>query len=272
MRVKLGDVTSFDEPLSKVLGPKTARMLDDVLGLTTVGGLLRHYPRRYAERGELTSIDSLEAGEHVTVVGEVSRMMRKPMRNKPGTWLEVEVVDGRGDKIYLSFFGKAGRAVEQRMRPGDRGMFSGKADLFGKGRHRRWQLAHPDSLLFSEAEVSAEEFANAPVPIYPAGSGLTSWAIARSVRLILDTLGALDDPLPEEMRARLRLMGLAEALVSIHRPRDFDEIGRSRRRLKFDEAFVLQAVLLRRRQAAAAWPAVPRPAVDDGLRASFDRR
>jgi ATP-dependent DNA helicase RecG len=265
-------VTRFDEPLSRVLDPKTARVLDEVLGLTTVGGLLRHYPRRYAERGELTSINALEAGEHVTIVGEVSRVMRKPMRNKPGTWLEVEVVDGRGGKIYLSFFGRASRAVEQRLRPGERGMFSGKADRFGKGRTPRWQLAHPDSLLFSEAEMSAEEFATAPVPIYPAGGGLTSWAIARSVRIILDTLDGLDDPLPEEVRGRLRLPGLADALVSIHRPRDFDEIGRARRRLKFDEAFLLQAVLLRRRRDAAAWPAVPRPATGDGLLASFDGR
>ena len=58
----------FDEPLTKVVEPKTARLLSSVLDLSTVGDLLRHYPRRYAERGELTAIDALEVDEHVTVV------------------------------------------------------------------------------------------------------------------------------------------------------------------------------------------------------------
>ncbi|GLW06082.1 ATP-dependent DNA helicase RecG [Microtetraspora sp. NBRC 13810] len=267
-------MTSFDEPLSTALDRKTAGLLEDVLDLRTVGELLRHYPRRYAERGELTAIDALEVDEHVTVVGEVARVMRKPMRNKGGTWLEVEVADARRNRIYLSFFGKASHAAESRLKPGRRGMFAGKVGMFGRGDRPRWQLAQPDYELFEEEGESAgaEEFAAAPVPIYPAGKDLTSWVIRRAVGMILDTLGPLEDPLPAGLRAAHRLPGLAEALVAIHRPRDFGDVTRARGRLKFDEAFLLQAVLLRRRSAAAAWPARPRPRSDDGLLAAFDGR
>ncbi|WP_455432765.1 ATP-dependent DNA helicase RecG [Streptosporangium soli] len=265
-------MTSFDEPLAKALDPKTAKLLGSVLDVSTVGDLLRHYPRRYAERGELTDLDSLEVDEHVTVVGEVARTMRKPMRNKGGTWLEVEVVDGRRDRIYLSFFGKASHAVESRLKPGRRGMFAGKVGRFGRSDKPRWQLAHPDFELFDEGEASAEEFATAPVPIYPAGKDLTSWVIRRAVGLILDTLGDLGDPLPAELRARHKLPGLGEALVAIHRPRDFGDVNRARKRLKFDEALLLQAVLLQRRLAASAWPAQPRPRRADGLLGDFDGR
>ncbi|MCG5214483.1 ATP-dependent DNA helicase RecG [Streptosporangium sp. KLBMP 9127] len=268
----MDDVTSFDEPLAKALDPKTAKLLGSVLDVSTVGDLLRHYPRRYAERGELTDLDSLEVDEHVTVVGEVARTMRKPMRNKGGTWLEVEVVDGRRDRIYLSFFGKASHAVESRLKPGRRGMFAGKVGRFGRSDKPRWQLAHPDFELFDEGEASAEEFATAPVPIYPAGKDLTSWVIRRAVGLILDTLGDLGDPLPAELRARHKLPGLGEALVAIHRPRDFGDVNRARKRLKFDEALLLQAVLLQRRLAASAWPAQPRPRRADGLLGDFDGR
>ncbi|MET8338841.1 ATP-dependent DNA helicase RecG [Streptosporangium canum] len=265
-------MTSFDEPLAKALDPKTAKLLESVLDLRTVGDLLRHYPRRYAERGELTDLDDLQIDEHVTVVGEVTRAMRKPMRNKGGTWLEVEVVDGRRSKIYLSFFGKASHIAETRLRPGARGMFAGKVGAFGQGDKRRWQLSHPEFEMFDETEAGAEEFAAALVPIYPAGKDVTPWAIRRALGVVLDTMGPLDDPLPAELRSRHKLPGLAEALLAVHRPRDHGDVTRARKRLKFDEAFLLQAVLLQRRMAAASWPATPRPPRGDGLLADFDRR
>ena len=265
-------MSRFDEPLTKALDPKTAKLLHSVLGLETVGDLLRHYPRRYAERGELTSLDALEVDEHVTVVGEVTRLMRKPMRNRGGTWLEAEVVDGGRNKIYLAFFGKGSHVAESRLKPGRRGMFAGKVGLFGSRTSPRWQLSHPEFELFEEGEASAEDFAAAPVPIYPAGKDLTPWAIRRAIGVVLDTLGPLDDPLPASLRARRGLEGLGEALVAIHRPKDFADMQRARKRLKFDEAFVLQAVLLQRRQAATAWPAKPRPRRADGLLTDFDGR
>ncbi|GAA2774683.1 hypothetical protein GCM10020219_051260 [Nonomuraea dietziae] len=212
-------MSRFDEPLSKALDPKTAKLLHSVLDLETVGDLLRHYPRRYAERGELTSLDALEVDEHVTVVGEVTRLMRKPMRNRGGTWLEVEVVDGTGKKIYLSFFGKGSHVAESRLKTGRRGMFAGKVGLFGARATPRWQLTHPEFELFEEeAEANAAEFAAAPVPIYPAGKDLTPWAIRRAVGVVLDTLGPLEDPLPAELRRRHELPDLADALVAVHRP------------------------------------------------------
>ncbi|MEV4180516.1 ATP-dependent DNA helicase RecG [Streptosporangium canum] len=265
-------MTSFDEPLAKALDPKTAKLLESVLDLRTVGDLLRHYPRRYAERGELTDLDDLQIDEHVTVVGEVTRAMRKPMRNKGGTWLEVEVVDGRRSKIYLSFFGKASHIAETRLRPGARGMFAGKVGAFGQGDKRRWQLSHPEFEMFDETAAGAEEFAAALVPIYPAGKDVTPWAIRRALGVVLDTMGPLDDPLPAELRTRHKLPGLAEALLAVHRPRDHGDVTRARKRLKFDEAFLLQAVLLQRRMAASSWPATPRPPRGDGLLADFDRR
>ncbi|MEU8269644.1 ATP-dependent DNA helicase RecG [Sphaerisporangium sp. NPDC049002] len=265
-------MTRFDEPLIKALDPKTAKPLESSLNITTVGELLRHYPRRYAERGELTALDALEVDEHVTVVGEVSRLMRKPMRNRSGTWLEVEVVDARRNAIYLSFFGKVSHVIESRLKAGTRAMFSGKVGRFGRGERAKWQLNHPEFELFEESESSAAEFAAAPVPIYPAAGGISSWVIRRAIGIVLDTLGPLPDPLPEELRSRHRLPGLADALEAVHRPRDQGDISRARKRLRFDEAFVLQAVLAQRRQAAAAWPATPRPRRDDGLLTDFDGR
>ena len=62
-------MTTSDTKLDRVLGAKTGKALESALGLSTVGDLLRNYPRRYAERGELTPISGLEIGEHATVLG-----------------------------------------------------------------------------------------------------------------------------------------------------------------------------------------------------------
>ncbi len=260
--VELGVVTRFDEPLKRVVGDKTAAPLESALGVATVGELLRHYPRRYAERGELTSIASLENDEIATVRGRVSAVQRRPMKNRHGTWLDVEVTDGK-DRIHLAFFGKGAFVAEQRLLPGTEATFSGKVNIFvsPKGAKRR-SLTHPDYV--TDDEETSEEFATAPVPIYPSAQSLASWKIGRAVRLILDTL-SLDDPLPSDLRGRHNLIGLAEALTLIHRPRDQGDIARARSRLKFDEAFTLQAVLARRRIAADALPAKPRPGAADGL-------
>src|SRR5579871_6951598 len=67
-----GHVTTLRDPLTQVLGKRASDTFDKVFGLRTVGDLLRHYPRRYYTRGELTPLDSLREGDHVTVLGRVA--------------------------------------------------------------------------------------------------------------------------------------------------------------------------------------------------------
>ncbi|MFI7039044.1 ATP-dependent DNA helicase RecG [Microbispora rosea] len=262
-------MTSFDEPLKKVVG-RSAAPLESALGISTVGELLRHYPRRYAQRGELTPIASLEHDEHVTVVAKVSSAVRRPMKNRQGTWLDIEVTDGK-EKLHLAFFGKGAYVAEQRLTPGTEAMFSGKVGVFVGGRTRRVSLTHPEYESFDETEETAEEFASALVPIYPSAQGLPSWKIRRAVRTVLDVL-SLDDPVPAGIRERLGLLPIEEALRRVHRPRSQADVARSHDRLKFDEAFVLQAVLVRRRMAASAWLARARPGRDGGLLHEFEER
>ena len=96
--------------------------------------------------------------------------------------------------------------------------------------------------------------------------------IAKSVKTVLDTLDAGEDPLPPELRERYGLVGRAEAIRAIHRPLDPADLDRAKKRLKWDEAFMLQAALAQRRLAAAAMPAMPRPRVAGGIADEFDAR
>jgi ATP-dependent DNA helicase RecG len=262
-----GTVT-FDTLLRGVVGGKTATALEKAFELRTVGDLLRHYPRRYAERGELTDLGSVVVGEQVTVLAEVRKVNRRKMRNRPGTLLEVVVGDGRRT-LLLTFFNQAWR--ERDLFVGRRALFAGKVTDFNGKR----QLNGPAYQLLGaadDAEGAAEEFAGMLIPVYPAAAGLPTWTISRAVRLVLDTLDPPADPLPEPLRRRHRLVGLGTALQDVHRPPDTVALRAARIRLAWDEAMALQVTLAQRRAAAAGRPAVPRPARQGGLVDAFDAR
>ncbi|HEY2172538.1 MAG TPA: ATP-dependent DNA helicase RecG [Mycobacteriales bacterium] len=259
---------TFDTLLRGVVGGKTATALEKAFELRTVGDLLRHYPRRYAERGELTDLGSVVVGEQVTVLAEVRKVNRRKMRNRPGTLLEVVVGDGRRT-LLLTFFNQAWR--ERDLFVGRRALFAGKVTDFNGKR----QLNGPAYQLLGaadDAEGAAEEFAGMLIPVYPAAAGLPTWTISRAVRLVLDTLDPPADPLPEPLRRRHRLVGLGTALQDVHRPPDTVALRAARIRLAWDEAMALQVTLAQRRAAAAGRPAVPRPARQGGLVDAFDAR
>jgi ATP-dependent DNA helicase RecG len=260
-------MAGLDEPLRDVLGGKAAKKLDEAFGLRTTGDLLRHYPRRYAHRGELTDLASLRDGDHVTVFAQVAKVYSRKMKARKGQLLEVTVTDGRA-RLVLTFFNKV-QMFERQLPPGRHAMFAGRVSTF-KGQR---QLAHPEfKLLGADDAALAAEYAAELIPVYPASRELSTWDIERCVRIVLDTLGDIGDPLPAPLRERHKLIGLADALRGIHRPADETEANRARNRLKWDEAFVLQAVLAQRRRAAAALPATARPAVAGGLADAFDAR
>ena len=270
-------VTTLSESLTRVLGPKTGKALESIFGLRTVGDLLRHYPRRYYTRGELTDLSSLREGDHVTVLARVVTVAEIPLPPVPGkgrrSRLEVVVTDDRA-KLVLTFFSGIGR-YRRVLRPDVVGMFAGTVSSF---RGRR-QLVHPECEMLPGAPPNADlspelaaEFAAEMIPVYPASARFSSWLIGKSVKTVLETLDAGEDPLPAELREREGLYDRAVALRAIHRPLDTADLKRARERLKWDEAFLLQSALAQRRLAAAALPAMPRPAVAGGIAAEFDAR
>jgi ATP-dependent DNA helicase RecG len=259
----------LEDPLDLVVGDKAAKLLDRALELRTVGDLLRHYPRRYETRGELTDLASLRDGEHVTVQAEIARVRSRPMRNRRGSIFEAIVTDGRGE-LVLTFFSRGRQDWREKvLAPGLHGLFSGLVSTFRGQR----QLAHPEFELLGldGDEHRAAEYAAEIIPVYSAAKEITSWQIAASVRVALDVLD-IQDLMPRAISNRHGLCGLADALRGIHRPIDRADVQRSRQRLKWDEAFLLQTVLAQRRLAATAYSATPRPRMPDGLLDAYDAR
>ena len=262
-----GAVDPFEQPLAELLGDRTAKVLAKELDLRTNGDLLRHYPRRYYERGEFSDLNRLQPDEEITVQAEVAKVTKHPGPGRRPPRVEVEITDGKGT-LQLTFFHSW--LAERELRPGTSGLFAGKVGSF-RGRP---QIVHPEYHLYDEDEdggKAAQEFAK-PRPVYPATGKLRTWTIQRCVRVVLDSLPELDDPLPATLRHRLNLLDLRTALQRVHRPDDLAETFVAKERLKWDEALPLQIVLAQRRLAALGESATAREPRPGGVLERFDAR
>ncbi|MEU5977287.1 ATP-dependent DNA helicase RecG [Streptomyces sp. NPDC047315] len=268
-------VSVLSEPLKKTLGPATAKVLGEQLGLHTVGDLLHHYPRRYEERGQLTHLSDLPLDEEVTVVAQVADARVHTFNGGRGQRLEVTITDGSG-RLQLVFFGRGVHKPHKELLPGSRAMFAGKVSVF----NHRLQLAHPTYAKLGTATDGAEasdasaieSWAGALIPIYPACKGMESWKVAKAVDAVLPRARDAVDPLPDALREGRGFPSLPEALLKIHRPHTKADVEDARARLKWDEAFVLQVALARRRHADAQLPAVARRPSAGGLLDAFDAK
>ena len=271
-------MSALDEPLKKTLGPATAKVMAEHLDLHTVGDLLHHYPRRYEERGQLTTLSDLPLDEDVTVVAQVADSRVHTFNHGRGQRLEITLTDGTG-RLQLVFFGRGIHKPHKELPPGSRGMFAGKVSVF----NRKLQLAHPTYVPLgrstgepAEADDDATDavdgFAGKLIPIYPACKGLESWKITKAVDAVLPRAVEAVDPLPEALREGRGFASLPEALLKVHRPETKADIEDARQRLKWDEAFVLQVALARRRYADAQLPAVARRPVAGGVLDAFDAK
>jgi len=275
-------VARLNDRLGHVLGEKAGKALAKALDLHTVDDLLRHYPRRYAERGELTSIARLDEDEHVTVLARIAKVDLRKMQQRKGTILTLTITDGRSE-LTCTYFNQpflAKDLVRDR-----RGLFAGKVTRY----RRTLQLTNPQYLLLpdenhphaasSEAgglglNVVADErdFMRPLLPVYPSAAGLPSWTLAQCVRVVLDVLEEPEDPLPAELRAEHSLLPLVRALRTIHLPESTADIAAARDRLRHDEALALQLVLAQRRHADAQRNAPACPPRTGGLAEAFEQR
>ncbi|RDI22459.1 ATP-dependent DNA helicase RecG [Rhodococcus sp. AG1013] len=289
-------MATLSDRLDHLLGAKTADALGEAFDIRSVEDLLRHYPHRYAAQGRELTEKEPEEGSHVTIIARVVSADVVNMKSRRGQMLKV-VLAAESQSVDVTFFNP--HKVKHAVRKGVRAMFSGTVKYF----RGKWSLTHPSYLILPEPEESEDPivpmahvqgagalaglaratqdsgaavdmsiFDRELIPLYPATREVESWTLLRCVRQVLDQLDEVEDPLPRSIRDEHGLIGLDEALRTVHLPDTRDGIARAQERLRFDEAAALQLVLARRRRDVAARVAPQCPAKPDGLAAEFDRR
>ena len=259
-------MAQLENKVSGVVGDRTAKVLETTFGIKSIGDLMRHYPRRYMVRGELSDISELHEGDETTILAQVYSASTRPMRGRKGSMLEVVVTDGT-DKLSLTFFNQAWR--EKDLKVGRQGLFAGKVGVF----NNKKQLAHPDYEMIpdgSDVDSAVEGFAGKYLPVYPASAKMPSWKISQCAQLAIGSLEEVKDFLPSSIREKHRYPTLHQALVQLHQPADLDHADLARERLTFDEAFLLQSLLVIRRIELKKLNSTSRKRISGGLLDAFD--
>jgi ATP-dependent DNA helicase RecG len=217
-------------------------------------------------RGELSDISALHEGDETTILAQVYSASTRPMRGRKGSMLEVVVTDGT-DKLSLTFFNQAWR--EKDLKVGRQGLFAGKVGVF----NNKKQLSHPDYEMIpdgSDVDSAVEGFAGKYLPVYPASAKMPSWKISQCAQLAIGSLEEIQDFLPSSIREKHNYPSLHQALVQLHQPADLDHAELARERLTFDEAFLLQSLLVMRRIELKKLNSTSRKRISGGLLDAFD--
>jgi ATP-dependent DNA helicase RecG len=204
----------------------------------TVDDLLHHKPARYEDRSHIAAIGSLVPGMRQTTQGTVVAVSER----RHGTYqFQAALRDDTG-VLQATWFGQ--RYLRKLIRRGTRLIVYGKVDRFGG-----FQMVVDDFEILSGDEEDTLHTGRV-VPVHPATEGLTPRALRTVIAQALETYAdAAPDVLPDPLRRRFGFAGIAEAVRALHFPSTLADADHARRRLAFEEFFVLQAGLLQRKHA-----------------------
>ena len=219
------------------------------LGVNTIRDLLYLFPRRHNDFGNLGKVAQLEVDVEQTVMVNVweAREVLLGGRRKA---TEAVVGDDTGN-IRVIWFNQP--FLARQFKPGTRLVLSGRVRIFKNAR----VLESPEYEVLRDGEELIHT--GRLVPIYPLTNGLPNRTVRRLVKETLDTWSShIQDPLAETIRHRAGLLDLPQAISQAHYPQDEESKAAARRRLAFDELFMIQLyVFSRRREWREAQGAIP---------------
>ncbi len=229
--------SGIDAPVIRLPGVGKARVVQlERLGVKTVGDLLFLYPRRYLDYSKITTISRLHVGDEVTVIGKVTNAgTRKSRRGQ--ILFSILVTDSTG-VLQATWFNQA--YLERLLKPGARVVLSGRVESF----MGRLVMSSPEWEFASEDLVHTGRL----VPVYPLTAGVTSRWMRQLIKHVVDAWAPhLPDYLPRGIRRRAGLLDLPTAIREIHFPSSTEKLEEARRRLAFDELFLIQLGMQKKR-------------------------
>jgi len=206
------------------------------LGVKTLRDLFYHFPHRYDDFSQIKTISELEEGEVVTIQGKITKVKNVHIWKRKMNITEVHVEDQTGT-IKAVWFNQP--YIANSLTEGSWVSLSGKVNI-NKGLY----LSNPSYEKIDKNESSTLRHTGGLIPVYPETTGLTSRYLRYLIQLFSPALEQIDDWLPEEIRTSQHLIDLDQALNQIHFPASDKAINQAKRRLAFDELFIIQLYAL----------------------------
>ena len=225
------DLTTSVQKL-KGIGEKKALAFEK-LGVFSLYDLVSYFPARYEDRTNFCPIAAAPEGEGVCIRALVADMPRLVRVRRGMELVKFRAVDESGS-VDITYFNQ--NYVKDYLSRGDSVCFYGKIERNGS----RASMVNPAY----EKEDKPRGVTGCILPVYRMNAALNQRTIRDAVRQGLNLCGeALPDLLPAEIRARNGLAQARYAYENIHYPSDFDALAIARRRLVFEELFVLACAL-----------------------------
>ncbi|MBQ0111431.1 MAG: DEAD/DEAH box helicase [Oscillospiraceae bacterium] len=209
----------------KGVGEKTAEKFRK-LGVFTLGALLSFYPKSYDDFSDIKPISEISAGETVCIKASITSEIKKNTTKSRKPYYKFTVYDKTG-VCDVTVFGN--RYLEQTVQKDGEYIFRGKFTPPFRG-GRFLQLISPEIKPADSAYIR---------PNYHLTAGLKGYMVERAVKNALSYLDD-DDYMPPEILKEYRLISLKSALCNIHFPQSNEGLRQARRRLVFDELFILR--------------------------------
>ena len=216
-------------------------LLRKEMGIHRIGDLLWDLPFRYIDKSEISTVREARAGlEQVQLKGIFTDKRIEGSGHKKRLIATFE--DGTGELEVLWF--QRAKDIDQWIVPGRPYLIYGKVQDF----RGKYNIVHPEI-----EELNQEKSVSTGLePVYSSSEklvirGLDSKGRRKIVRQLLSQMrpGDMPENLPPELVSRLRFYSRFESIVKIHFPQNQEELTRAKNRLKFEELFFLQLMLLR---------------------------
>lgn len=222
------DLTTNITELNRV-GKTIARRLSR-LGLNTIEDLLFYFPFRYEDYTALTEIDNLQAGTKANICGQIELIQNKRSPRKKMYITEALVAD-ETESIKIIWFNQP--FIAKNLKVGDQVSLAGKVE-------EEYGIMTMVSPIYEKISKGGQIHTTGLVPIYHLTENITQKQLRFLIKQIMLLAKKISDPLPFDIKERLKLLNLGPALEKIHFPKDKKDITLAHQRLAFDELFLMQ--------------------------------
>ncbi|MBE6543441.1 MAG: ATP-dependent DNA helicase RecG [Ruminococcaceae bacterium] len=221
------------------------------LGIYTVKDLLYHFPRAYQNRKDIKTLkQALDYGENCAMVLTVGSYPKNVVLPGNRMMTKFTAFDESG-KITVSFFNQS--YVKDIFKIGEAYRFWGRIT----GKNRTYFLSSPEFEPYSEKAVLLDYS-----PVYPLTDGITQKMMYNLTGLALMSADGYEDPIPEKIRHQFGIISLKDALINLHRPKNYDMLDIARKRFAFEELFVYSLCINFAKKNNSKIPRLPMNKVD----------